>query len=69
MLDQDTSGYIVDEQGESTGEELHWDMMYDQAMIVTIPSRNLKLMANFRYSVDPRVPEDLYPKLSTTNLE
>ena len=69
MLDQDYSGYVVDENGNSTGEVVDWNMIYDQSLMVTLPERGLKLFSNFRYSVDPRVPEKDYPSLKTGSYE
>lgn len=60
LLNQDFTAEVLDAHGKKTGEKADWNMIYDQAMYVTLPSRKMMLMANFRYSVDPRVPESDY---------
>ena len=44
-------------------------MIYDQAMFVNLPTRGIQILANFRYSVDERVPEEEYLNLEVGTYE
>ena len=68
-LNQDFSAEILNSDGSSTGEKADWNMIYDQAMFVNLPSRNIQMLANFKYTVDPRVPEEAYHMLQTGTYE
>ena len=46
-----------------------WNMIYDQAMVVNVPTRGLQFIANFRYSVDPRIDPSQYHLLETGTYE
>ena len=60
---------MLDANGNPTGETADWNMIYDQAMYLDLPHRGMEGIANFRYSVDPRVPSDQYDILETGSYE
>ena len=49
--------------------EADWNMIYDQAIYVNVPGMGMQFMANFRYSVDRRVPAEDYHILETGTYE
>lgn len=55
-LGPDYSVQVLDgPNGTPTGEKGHWTMIYDQSLVIELPSRNAKYMANFRYSLNSNV--------------
>ena len=45
-------------EGLPTGETGNWTIVYDQSIVVELPSRGEKHTANFRYSLKPGVDDD-----------
>ena len=60
LLNADYTVYIMDgptanaspKRDEDRG---HWTLVYDQSMIIELPSRQAKYVANFRYSLKPEI--------------
>jgi len=64
-----TVSVLESAQGQPTGEVGHWTFVYDQSMIVELPQRKAKYVANFRYSLKDGVLPDQYDKLKTGSYE
>ena len=54
---------------QPTNERGHWTMVYDQSIVIELPSRDAKYMANFRYSLKPDVSPSQFDSLKTGSYE
>ena len=70
LLDRDFKAMVLNgPEGNPTGEVGDWTMIYDQGLVVELPSRKAKYAANFRYSLKPSVTPDKYDSLKCSSYE
>lgn len=60
---------LATEEGAHTGEVGSWSPVYDQSLVVTLPERNSKLTANWRYHLKDVVKPQHYDQLKTGTYE
>jgi hypothetical protein len=50
-----TVSVLSEDKGTKTGEVGSWTNVYDQSMVVNLPTRKATYTANFRYSLKPEI--------------
>lgn len=69
-LRADYSVDVLDsDKGAVTGEKGTWTVVYDQAIVVELPSRGAKFMANLRYSLKPQTTPNQFDQLKCGSYE